>query len=366
MDYDTKDFIEAQLGSYHAFYTLMRSRANLGYLRTDNESWQRLTPYIILGRYKSDEFGGCHRLNRALFTDADRTAMSAVMNEEEFLSFFEKNIQPRIKKSYWSSLEGTSGLAPGFPLPEPHLICAKCGGTWEINTCHDIDAEGDFEEIDLSSFAGRTLFWVQAKLEARTDALRRFGHPITVRNPQWSDPRAADDEYADPEELGWREVTLDHVVQPGDKTSMFRYRFYHGPCFRQLSIDRSGERATEYAEDFKQILEETGFEDVQVIRTALPEHLRRWFATDLDEGESIDELAEAFMYYRVQTRQGSFGVAYAAYPMLDLEGSGVSLHELEPELAAEAPPDFPPITGLSGPEQLLKLWQLLVKNQSKK
>ncbi len=367
MDYNTKDFIEAQLGSYRAFYVLMRSRANLGYLRTNNENWQRLTPFVILGRYKSNEFGQCSRLNRALFTDEDRTAMPSVMSDEEFRSFFKEHVRPRIKESFWSECEGVSGLAPGFPLPEPHLVCAKCGGTWDLNTCHDIDAEGDFEEINLSSFTGRTLFWVQAKLEASTDALRRFGHPITVQNLQWSDPRAVDDEYADPKELGWREVTIDYIVQPGDKTSMFRYRFYHGPCFRQLNTDRSEEQATSYAEDFKQILGETGFEDVQITRTALPEHLRRWIATDLDEGESIDELAEAFMYYRVQTRQGSFGIAYAAYPMLDLEGSGVSLHELEPELAAEAPPDFPPITGFSGePEQLLRLWQLMVKNQSKK
>lgn len=367
MDYNTKEFIEAQLGSYQAFYALMCSRANLGYLRTDNKNWQRLTPFVILGRYKSDEFGQCHRLNRALFTDEDRTAMPSVMSDEEFRSFFEEHIRPRIKESYWSSLEGTSGLAPGFPLPPPHIICAKCGGTWDLNTCHDIDAEGDLEEIDLSPFVGKTLFWAAAKLDNRTDAFRRFGHPIRVQNPQWADSSKANDEYDSPEECGWREVTLDHVIQLGDNTSMFRYRFYHGQCFRPLNTDRSEKQATEYAEDFKQILEETGFDDVVITRTVLPDHLRKWIATDLDESESLDELAEAFMYYRVQTRQGSFGIACAAYPMLDLDGSGVSLHELEPELAAEAPPGFPAITGFSGEsKQLLHLWQLLVKHQSKR
>lgn len=371
MDHNTKEGIAAQLGSYREFYALMCSRANLGYLGINNKKWEKLTPFVILGRYKSDELGQCYRLNRALFTDEDRMAMPPVMTNEEFRSFFEEHIQLRIRDSFWSPLEGTSGLAPGFPLPEPHLVCAKCGGTWEINTCHDIDAEGDFEEIYLSPFVGKTLFWVLAKFEARTDALRRFGHPIRVQNQQWTDPRAANDEYADPEELGWRDVTLDHIVQLGDNTSMFRYRFYHGPCFRQLNEERLITQESAMVEDMRQMLVEAGFENVGIIRISPPKHIVEWLAggENLDDTtKEIADIADEIDYYSINTQQGSFGILVDGYPVLDLKESGVMAQELAPELITEdlsgESQFILPLT--PAPQQFLRLWQLMVKHQSKK
>ena len=369
MSHNTKDGITAQLGSYASFYAVMHLRNKRGRYRsegTQNEEHSRPTPLTVIGRYRSDESGQCWRLNRQMFTDADRTAMPTVMTDEEFHAFFEQNVKPRITESWCIIHEGISGMAPAFPLPPPHLVCAKCGGTWELNQCHDIDAEGDFEDIDLYMFVGKTLREVESELATRTDALRAFGYPLDVQNQQWVDPNS-EEQWATPEQRGWRDVSWDYVVQTGDHASMFRYRFYHGECFRQLGSERAAAKEVANVDDMKQMLEETGFENVRITRVPLPEHLRRWAAADLDEGESIDEIAEAFAYYRVKTKQGTFGIAVAAYPMLDLEGSGVALHDLEPQLAAEAPPDFPAITGFSGElEQLLRLWQLMVKHQSQK
>lgn len=127
------------------------------------------------------------------------------------------------------------------------------------------------------------------------------------------------------------------------------------------------EEKAEDAEDMgalKEVFEQIGFEDVIITKAPLPEHLRKWVAQDLDEDETIDEIAEVLKYHRIETRQGSFGIFFGAYPALDLEGSGVTLAELEPELAAEAPPEFPQITGFSGEsEQLLQLYQLMVKSK---
>lgn len=366
MDHNTKESIARQLDSYATFYAVMLLRNERGHYKTDGtqgEKYMRLTPFTILGRYRSDEFGQCWRLNRAMFTDQDRAAMPAVMTDGEFHTFFEKNVRPCITKSWYSIYEGIEGMVPAFPLPSPHIVCARCGGTWMLDQCHDIDAEGNFEDLDLSRFVGKTLREVETELSTRADALRAFGHPLHVQNPQWVDSNV-NEQWATPEERGWRDVAWDYIVQPADNTSVFCYHFYHGQCFRQLNSERVVEEETLNLEGMKQMLEETGFDDVSITRVPLPEHLRRWVAADLDESESVDEVAKAFKYYRVETQQGSFGIAVAAYPMLDLEGSGVSLRDLEPQLASEAPPDFPPIVGLTGePEQLLRLWQLMTKQR---
>lgn len=367
MSHNTKEGIAAQLHSYRTFYAIMRLRNRRGGYK--GEEYSRLTPFTVLGRYYSDEFGQCRRLNRALFTDSDRAAMPPVMTDDEFQEFFSRHIRPRVTESFYSMEEGISGMAPAFPLPPPDLVCARCGRPWELEKCHDIDAEGDFEDLDLALFVGKTLREVESELAMRTDALRTFSdqlHVLRVKNPQLVDSSA--DEWAAPEQHGWRNVTWDYTVQAADHTTVVRYRFYHSECFRQLKGERQIEEEAANLDGIKQMLEETGFEEVHITRTSLPEHLRRWIATRLEKGENADQATEAFAYYRVETRQGSFGIVPAAYySLLDLEGSGVSLRDIEPQFAPEIPSYSPSTTVFSGePEQLLRLWQLLVKNQMKK
>lgn len=360
--HNTKEGIATQINSYAAFYAVMRLRNERGHYKTDGtpgEEHARLTPFTVLGRYRSDEFGQCGRLHRELFTDADRAAMPPVMTDEEFRGFFDQYVRPRITESFYSTHEGISGMSPAFPLPPPHIVCARCGGTWALDTCHDIDAEGDFEDIDLAQFTGKTLREVEIELSARTDALRAFGHPLHVQNPQWVDSNA-NEQWATPEQRGWRDVAWDYVVQHGDRSSVFCFHFYHGQCFRELNGGRAAVEEAENVEGMKQMLEEVGFGDVRMTLMPLPDHVRKWIAADLDEGESVDEAAEALTYYRAETLQGAFGiVCYAAHAMLiDLEGSGVSFCDLEPQVADLVPAHFPSIVNPT-PEQFLRLWQFM-------
>jgi hypothetical protein len=367
MNYDTKESIAAQLESYATFYALMSLRREHGSqpFGSPRVELSPLSSFVILGRYISDELGQCHRLSRTTFTDADRAALAPVMTEQEFLTFVETHVVPRITQSYFVLREGISGMSPSFPLPPPQVVCARCGGTWELNSCHDIDSEGDFEDVNLSDFVGKTLEEVGQDFATRTDASRAFGYPRRVQNIRWADLNVRD-EHASPEELGWRDVTSDYVVAAGDQTSVFRYRFYHGECFRALNSERLAAKEAADLEALRETFEFTGFEDVKVTRTSLPDHMRKWVAEGLDE-EDLDKLLKVLAYFRVETNHGSFGIMLAAYPVLDLEGSGVTPKDLDPRLAASVPPESPQIIGFSGePEQLLMLRQHLMKSKANK
>lgn len=376
MDYNTKEGIGSQLGSYDALYAIMKLRnEQMPYKSDGSRNGQRtiLEPFTVLGRYRSDQFGQCGRLNREIFTDDDRKAMPQVMTDNEFQVFFDEHVKVRIKKPFYSMYEGVTGAASAFPLPSPHLVCAKCGETWQLETCHDIDSEGKFEGFDLALFVGKTLREVESELQKRTDGERSFGHPLAIHNPRWTtaDP---DDEFATSEERGWRRgerdtenlITSDYVVKPGDSTTIFCYHFYHGSCFRMMKQECAIREDIENINGMKKVFEEVGFEDVRITRMPFPDHLRTWAAKDLNEGESVDNAAEGSPYYAVQTQQGSFGIWNAAYPVIDLHDSGVALHDFVPELATEIPIDFPPFVGITGePEQFMRLLILMMKQKAR-
>lgn len=371
MDYDSKEGIGAELSSYETLYAVMHARNEHGRINNVlSPTWEtdarpsHLTPMIVLGRYRTDETGRCSRLNREIFTDADRSAMPVVMTDPEFRAFFEKRVQPRLTESFYALYEGVEGMAPSLPLPPPHLVCMHCGDGWNIVTCHDIDVDGNFEDLDISEFAGKTLREAEEELNLRKDALRSFGNPLYVHNQQWTN-LDADEEMATREERGWRRVTKEYIIQSGDDTSVFRYDFYHGPCFRLLNDERAIAGEKQNIEGVTQLLEETGFENVRITRTDLPKHLREWIIADTEDSEDAENAMSACMYYRVETAQGAFGILQTAYPMLDLTESGAEfLRELEPELALELPDDFPSLIAFTGePEQMRDLRQLMIKKQ---
>lgn len=371
MAYNSKEGIAEQLGSYAEFYAVMDERRRRGGYNDegmrDTESGT-LTSFTVLGRYQTDQFGQCWRLNRELFTDADRMTMAPVMSEDEFEMFFDREVRPRITQTFFSMCEGIEGMSLAFPLPPPAIVCARCGGTWTLETCHDIDNAGGFENIDLAPFVGKTLREVDQELTTRTDALRTFGRPLGVQNPKWVEP-CADHELATAEERGWRKersednpISWDYVVQTGDRTSVFCYHFYHGPCLWQIKSEVAVVEEMTNLQGMESLFKDIGFDEVVITGTSLPQHLRDWIKSDINEDGDFDKIIDAFTYYRVETKQGSFGIAYAVYPILDLAETGIAFSDFDAEFAAQVPPDFPPIVAFTGePEQLLRLWQCLVK-----
>ena len=355
MDYDTKEGIAAQLGAYADLYSLMKERKEQGHEHGN------LTPFVVLGRYYTDQAGQCIRLGRKIFSDDERRRAAPVMTMAEFSSVFGNPNDGR------EVFEGTLGTADSFPLAPPHLVCSRCSGIWDLESCHDIDNEGKFEELDLSPFIGKTLLEVEELLVTRTDALIKFSPHPHLQNPQWADPSIDVDDEAEqtflaPEQKGWRKVTFDHIVQTGDRINPFHYRYYHGSCFRQMQQERIAQEELAMLDEIAKVFGGAGFDEVKVTKTDVPQHLRDWIASDLSEGEDLEEEIRAWKYFRAETKQGNFGIAVEALAFLDLEGTGVSLKDMDPGCRIHDPAEkFPLLTFTGETAQLLCLWQLLVR-----
>ncbi len=387
-DCSSKEGIQSRIGSYEGLYELLKERQGLGRDKDDEgnrkEVYGGLTSFAILGRFVTDNYGQVSRVNRTIFTDADRVAMPAVMSYDEFLEFFETQVKPRLEKNdrWIGAQEGHEGGKAALILAPPHIKCRKCGNGWDLETCHEIESMQDFENIDLAPFLGKTLREVAEAVKLRSDAECSLMH-ARVQNPQWvtttkqyvKSLKVKKARHPGPAYLeGWRDehsktdpITWDYVIKPGDSTTIFRYHFFHGPCFKELTQDQSAAAELEMIESFKKAFEQAGFDDVEIARTAtLPDYLLDWLADTLEnqgrDRVNRDELNAGFKYWSIKTKQGSLGIAEMEYPFLDLTDSGVSLAEFVLEEGGQVPPGNPPLIMFTGEQaQLFKLWQLLMK-----
>lgn len=87
---------------------------------------------------------------------------------------------------------------------------------------------------------------------------------------------------------------------------------------------------------FTEILTAFGFTDVAVAKVPLPPHLLTAIEADGEDAEEIADAQAAMSYLKATTAQGEFGIFLAAYPVIDLTGSGVSFQELTGQAAPEA------------------------------
>lgn len=359
--YDTKDGIATMLSSYEDIYELHRARREACYDRSE-----RLASFVILGRFYTDGCGNWTKLNRMTITDDLRRQMPAVMTMDEFNEFMQDH-----SIDGWNVYEGMSGMSSGLP-PSPRIVCARCGVGWSLENCHDYDDEGGFEESrSLGGYVGKTLREVQEELDDQSDAAYRVH--TAIRNDRWVDNSPDHKRYGLGREEGWRsedsddpQITMDYIVQPGDHGNASFNRYYHGDCFKEMMSEDEAAEGIAMIEGLTQMFEGAGFDGVVITKIPLPQHIRDWMLQDepdLDDDE-LDAASDELTYLRVETGQGTFGIFIAAYPAIDLTGTGIELKELVPEME-DAPPDFPAICGFDGdPAILLKLWQLLTKSQT--
>lgn len=361
MGFNSRKGIELALFAYGPFVTVMRERFDDAH-RVGNQ----LDTFVILGRFETDSSGQLTRLNRDVFTDADRAAMPPVMTAPEFADWVAANLVPRHPNVQFVQLyEGTHGIEPSFPLPSTHVLCARCGKGWEIATCHEIASDTTIEHVSLEPYVGTTLRDALVTIAKQTDASRKSAGPLAVRNARWETPTdGTNNPSRDPEQRGWRSanstdvaISPDYVIAPGDSTATFTTRYYHGPCIKELAIENDAKGREQAAGDLARMFSESGFEDVRVSIAPIPEHLRAWLA------EEVGDLAATIPYYRVETRQGSLGIWITMFPVIDLHDTGI----IPKDLGIETDPDdttTPPCTPfLPDKSQLLLLWQLMTKRQ---
>jgi hypothetical protein len=355
--YDTEAGVATMLGSYDDLYRLYQARREAVYMRHEH-----LMPFIVLGRIRLDKCGNWWKLERTVFTEDLRRQMPPVMTDQEFHDFAAQNGLEEGRL-----IEGIEGSSSGLPWP-PGLVCTSCGGGLKLENCHDYDDEGDFiEGKPPDEVVGKTLRQAEDWLNLRGNAV--YSVDTAVRNDLWMVDNP-DGPFSEAE--GWRDenskdtpITMDYVIQPGDEWSVRAQCYYHGACYRELLAEQNTASEQAMADGLKEMLEQSGFDAVVVTKSVIPKHIRDWMRQggDLDDDLDLDEAASEMTYLRVKTAQGNFGFWFAAYPAIDLTGSGVKIGELVPEMAA-APAGFPDICGFDGdPALLVRLWQLLVKRQ---
>lgn len=357
--YDTKDGIATMLDTYEHLYQLFRARREAGYARSE-----RLNAFIVLGRFLADPHGNWYPIRFENLPPEAPASFSPVMTPDEFNSALKAFGEEACRYGAGSS------TGPLGSLPPPHMTCSRCGKAgWTIENCHEfVSADGFEAPFSLAPFVGKTLTEVQEALNARTDAIYSL-HP-SVRNDRWIDP-----EGAFGREVGWRHnrdeedeededpIDMSYVVAEGDETNPFVLRFYHASCSSQMREEERAEQGTAALEAFAQIFTDTGFTNVRAEAIPLPEHILAWMRSEDPDGD-LSGAADEMTYLRITSDQGVVGIFIAAYPTLDLTGSGVTLSELVPEMAA-MPENAPQICGFDGnPATLLKLWQLLTQKKS--
>jgi hypothetical protein len=101
---------------------------------------------------------------------------------------------------------------------------------------------------------------------------------------------------------------------------------------------------------------------VVIVSADVSARLREWISLSNRQDDQSNDDAPSFPYYRVKTRQGTFGLFFAASPALDLCGTGVTFEDVESDISRDAPDNIPPIMGLTGElDQIIRLRVLMEK-----
>ncbi len=336
-------FTDVQIGdktpfaTYADFYAWAKERSAIGQIQ--GSAYQGNLPnLVVLGRYASDIHGRISSLGRLALTDNDRTQMPAVMTWDDYREYFDQNVAPRGLPDHIALVESVSGIEPAFCIPRPQTTCARCGGSWTLDNCHDIDGEGEFEHPDFSQYAGTTLRDVQDILDNQTDGEYRLD--LCIQNDRWIDLTSRDERsYLDHAGIRTEDtehaITQDHVVHDGDKGTVRHTRFYHGACYKQhMKAQHAAEieaMRTAYAEFLEQ---RGGFENVTVTQGTVPQRI----IDVMLDGDTVPPNELAMMkkqtpYWDITTKQGSFAMVECAGPLFDLTKTGLTVAEVCPSYA---------------------------------
>ena len=156
------------------------------------------------------------------------------------------------------------------------------------------------------------------------------------------------DDSATNEQKGWRDanstdhpITDAYVVLPGDQATFRRYRYFHGPCYKQFKAEQP---LNEVSEEYRKLLEDVGFENIVIECKMVPESLIQLVfraKNAVPSPEDVERTQNAWLYLHAKTDLGVFGLLQAGrYPMIDLSGTGVTLRDLHIP-SEEMPNDFP-------------------------
>lgn len=256
---------------------------------------------VFLGRYYSDEFGRCRRFSKDVIPESVRSNLPFMMTQDAFQKALKKFHRSKRFYQDWPSLAPEGGI----PSPRGNQLCAGCGNGWTLEDCHDMEVEG------------------------------------------WRDESSED-----------FPISLNSVVWPGDAADLFCYRYYHGPCYRQLQESRVVAESDESFAFIRSLFYAAGFEAVRFFRAPLPMHQRKWLR--YHSQNTADAGLNAYRYYRIETTQGYFALLRIAVDWIDLHDTGIRISEIKQGL--QSPGNLPPMfTFKNNVDRLVRFRTLLQK-----
>ena len=352
--YDTKEGIATMLDSLEHFCELSETRRKVGLNVRLNEFW-------LLGRFRTDSCGNLVLYKPSYFSDEVLPQIPKVLTSEEFHELYQQKGMTEVKHR--------GGPMNHPSLPPPHVLDPISGEGWTIDNCHDYYPVELTEDIDLTSYAGKTFGEVLKILEARSDGV--YSYP-------WSNLSVTNNAYigtfvegiVDPKNPhGVKDVDENYVIQSGDKINIRIVRCYHASTY-EIYLDR--ERVKELSDLQKEILEFLelcAFTDVHIIQQMVPAHV----ADDMKEEFNEEKDRQNFMtygaYFRVETDEGLFGLIPLGEDRLwlDLTNTGITAQELGKALGFPVDNNFTSclVPFMDEVEQLLVFRRELLRRKNK-
>jgi len=143
-------------------------------------------------------------------------------------------------------------------LPRADIQCSGCKRQWKLENAHDSHMESTQTRESLSEWEAKTLREFDEFVRKRTDAHYFLGSDPSIRNDKFIDLSPNPDAPSKPlNERGWSRdrYNLDYVIQTGDETSAWVFRYWHTQCW-EIS------KCLKNREQFQRIFQEAGFRSV--------------------------------------------------------------------------------------------------------
>jgi len=183
-------------------------------------AYQRKEPlneFCVLGRFRLDTCGAFSPITENAPADLYRVN-----------KYDENSRVPPVLTSeqLWIFMRGEHLVSSmQHPFAPAYAVCPLCNKGWRLANCHDIITGDLHEYVDISEFAGTPLKEVR-QIPRLVGVAKHFVSSDQIGNANHKGARLRND-------LPWRSVDKDYIVQEGDVVFVQILVYKHEACYRR-------------------------------------------------------------------------------------------------------------------------------------